>query len=312
MIIDLPETTTAAVNATLVDLRRRGGAVTLGRVLTLIVAIPDDAAGEVEAAVRAANSASHAHPCRVIVVAGNDRTAGPRVDGQIRVGGDAGASEVIVLRLSGPLADQPQTIVEPLLLPDAPIVTWWPAAAPERPAANPLGALAQRRITDASADEDPIRALRTRAKQYTPGDTDLAWTRLTLWRAQLAAALDLPPHDPVVRAEVTGERRSPSTELLAAWLADSLRVPVHRLGGGRGITSVTLERVSGPITLNRPDGKTATLTQPGCPPRELALHRREIADVLVEELRRLDPDEIYERTLRGLDLLHTGQEAPAR
>jgi glucose-6-phosphate dehydrogenase assembly protein OpcA len=33
----------------------------------------------------------------------------------------------------------------------------------------------------------------------------------------------------------------------------------------------------------------------------VALHRRETAELLAEELRRLDPDEVYAETLRRLD-----------
>jgi glucose-6-phosphate dehydrogenase assembly protein OpcA len=132
VIIDLPSTTTSAVNHKLVEIRARGGAVALGRVLTLVIAADDDA--KLEEAIDAANEASRQHPSRVIVVAKGARTAAPRIDGQIRIGGDAGASEVIVLRLYGPLANQGQSAVVPLLLPDAPIVTWWPSAgSPTRP-----------------------------------------------------------------------------------------------------------------------------------------------------------------------------------
>jgi len=62
---------------------------------------------------------------------------------------------------------------------------------------TPLGRLAQRRITDAGSADDPQEALRRIAAGYRPGDTDFAWTRLTLWRAQLAAALDQPPYEPI-------------------------------------------------------------------------------------------------------------------
>ena len=51
--------------------------------------------------IAAANAASFEHPCRVIVVARGAKRASPRLDAQIRVGGDAGASEVVVLRLYG-------------------------------------------------------------------------------------------------------------------------------------------------------------------------------------------------------------------
>ncbi len=54
MIIDLPETTTNAVNKRLVKLRDEGGAVALGRVLTLVVLAEE---ADVEDAVAAANGA---------------------------------------------------------------------------------------------------------------------------------------------------------------------------------------------------------------------------------------------------------------
>ncbi|MBB3665806.1 MULTISPECIES: glucose-6-phosphate dehydrogenase assembly protein OpcA [Prauserella salsuginis group] len=300
MIIDLPSTTTSQLNKKMVELRERGGAVALGRVLTLVIVAEDDE--QLEDAIDAANEASREHPSRVIVVAKGVRTAAPRIDGQIRVGGDAGASEVVVLRLYGPLANQGQSAVVPLLLPDAPIVTWWPSNGPKSPMKDPLGKLAQRRITDSAAEKNPIRSLLSRSKAYTDGDTDLAWTRLTHWRAQLAGALDLPPYEQVTGATVVGEGDSPSTELLAGWLAEYLDVPVKRnkSSSAQGILSVTLDRPSGPVSIERPDGRTGTLTQPGQPMRKVALHRRDNRDCLVEELRRLDSDEVYEASLRGL------------
>ncbi|MCP2170241.1 glucose-6-phosphate dehydrogenase assembly protein OpcA [Goodfellowiella coeruleoviolacea] len=300
MIIDLPSTTTSQVNTRLVELREQGGAVALGRVLTLVI-VTDDGS-KVDAAVEAANSASREHPCRVIAVARGARKAAARLDAQIRVGGDAGASEVVVLRLYGPLADQGASCVIPLLLPDAPVVAWWPDEAPAVPATDPIGQLAHRRITDAAAERNPIRALEQRRKSYTDGDTDLAWARLTTWRALLATALDLPPYEKVTGAVVTGESDSPSTSLLAAWLAAYLRIPVKRAKAtsGEGIVSVVLERRSGNVELVRPDGRTGTLTQPGQPDRRVALQRRSTEDCLIEELRRLDPDEVYETSLKAL------------
>ncbi|WP_051110227.1 glucose-6-phosphate dehydrogenase assembly protein OpcA [Saccharomonospora halophila] len=307
MIIDLPSTTTSQLNRKIVEIRERGGAVALGRVLTLVIAAEDDE--QLEASIDAANEASREHPSRVIVVAKGARTAAPRIDGQIRVGGDAGASDVIVLRLYGPLANQGRSAVVPLLLPDTPIVTWWPGRAPAAPAGDQLGQLAQRRITDSAAQTNPIRAIRARSRTYSEGDTDLAWARLTHWRAQLVSALDLPPYEPVTSASVTGEADSPSTELLAGWLAEYLRVPVRRVKTteAEGIVSVSLDRPSGPIELHRPDGRTGTLTQPSQPPRRVGLQRRTTRDCLIEELRNLDPDEVYEAALRGLGKLSPGR-----
>ena len=300
MIYDLPSTTTSALGRKLVDLRDSGGAIALGRVLTLIIVTEDAGA---EAAIEAANDASREHPCRVLVVVQANRRGVDRLDAQIRIGGDAGASEVIVLRLYGKLSQHGDSVVTPLLLPDSPVVAWWPGAAPAAPSDDPIGAMAQRRITDTAAATTPRKELLRRRDNYADGDTDLAWTRITKWRGLLAAALDQPPFLPIESATVTGASDSASTDLLAAWLAESLRAPVVRArsAAGGGMTSVRLQRRTGPIDLVRVEGTVATLTQPGQPDRRLALPRRGIAECLAEELRRLDPDEIYHLALtKGL------------
>ncbi|MCO1658813.1 glucose-6-phosphate dehydrogenase assembly protein OpcA [Pseudonocardia humida] len=302
MIVDLPSTNISKVNKKLVQLRESGGVLALGRVLTLVI-ITDDGA-TTEDAIDAANEASREHPCRVIVLARGYREAAPRLDAQIRVGGDAGASEVIVLRGYGALADNGAAagMVMPLLLPDAPVVAWWPGDAPDVPAEDEVGRLAQRRITDALACADPVAALAQRRVGHRAGDTDLAWSRLTFWRALLATAMDAPPFEPITHVTVVGERVSPSADLLAGWLAARLDAAVERRPAttGKGMVSVRLERASGPIELVRPDGRVGRLSQPGQPDRLVALARREVRDCLAEELRRLDPDEIYGAALAGI------------
>lgn len=313
MIIDLPSTTSAAINKSMVQLRERGGTVALGRVLTLVI-VTEEAGSE--APIAAANAASFEHPCRVIVVAQGSKRGAARMDAQIRVGGDAGASEVIVLRLFGPMAEQGASVVVPLLLADAPVVAWWPGVAPDNTAKDPIGVLARRRITDAAAAKRPLAALGARRSNYRSGNTDLAWTRITIWRGLLAAALDQPPHDKVRSAVVAGAPDSASTDLLAGWLAWQLKCPVQRLIKGRagsGMYSVKLERRSGAIRLERPDRQTATLTMEHQPERSLALPRRPLRDCLSEELRRLDDDEVYAEVLtKGLNLvLGKGFAGPA-
>ena len=62
-------------------------------------------------------------------------------------------------------------------------------------------------------------------------------------------------------ADVTGEADSPSTDLLAAWLTDRLKVPAKRFKAtsGEGIVQVRLARDGGDVDLHRPDGKVGTL-----------------------------------------------------
>lgn len=297
MIIDLPDTTVSQVAKQLVKVREEGGAVALGRVLTLVISARN---GVAEAAIDAANDASREHPMRVIVLTTGEGDA--RLDAQIRVGGDAGASEVVVLHAYGEAASNEESLITGLLLPDAPVVAWWPEEAPESPATSPLGRIAQRRITDAATAPDVRERLDELGRTHAPGDTDLAWTRLTHWREQLAAVLDQPPFEPITAVEVRGASASPSTALLAAWLQMALEVPVtwsyedpdvwHE-----GIKSVRLVRDAGEILLERPTPGTAVLTQPEQPHHDLHLPRRTLRECLAEELRRLDPDLLYGRVI---------------
>ncbi len=297
VILNLADTTTNDINKKIVELREEGGAVTMGRVLTLVIA-PDSEA-VLEESIEAANYASREHPCRIIVVAPADPAAAdPRLDAQIRVGADAGAGEVVVLRLSGPLAEHASNVVIPFLLPDTPVVAWWPDEAPAVPAEDPLGKLAIRRITDASHGADPLAAIKGRLDGYQAGDTDLSWSRITYWRALLAAAIDLAPHEPIRAAVVSGLAGEPALDILAGWLATRIDGKVTRTTDD---LKVELIRDSETITLRRPqDGTTATLQRTGHPDALLPLARRATRDCLAEDLRRLDPDEIYHGALQGL------------
>ncbi|KAF0963047.1 MULTISPECIES: glucose-6-phosphate dehydrogenase assembly protein OpcA [unclassified Rhodococcus (in: high G+C Gram-positive bacteria)] len=297
MIIDIPSTTTGQVNKKLVEVRKTGGAVTLGRVLTLVVCTRDSENSE--DIIDAANEASREHPCRVIVVARGSRDAEPRLDAQIRVGGDAGASEVVVLRLFGELADHESSVVVPFLLPDTPVVVWWPESAPTVPAKDPVGKLAIRRITDATDRPDPAAEIKGRLASYTSGDTDLAWSRITMWRGLITSAVDQPPHSRIESAVVSGLVDEPAVDMIAGWLAGRLDAPVSRRVGKLFVTLAFAD--GGTLTISRPQtGTTATLSRTGKPDALVALGRRETRDCLAEELRRLDPDEAYEAALAGL------------
>ncbi|MFD7905736.1 glucose-6-phosphate dehydrogenase assembly protein OpcA [Kitasatospora sp. NPDC059722] len=307
MKIDLTNTTSSKINAALMEARRAGGSTAAGMVLTLVIVTDEGSAYD---ALKAANDASREHPSRTLAVikrAGRSprARAETRLDAEILVGSDAGSGETVILRMHGELAAHAQSVVLPLLLPDAPVVVWWPDNAPLHPAQDPLGSIAQRRITDAVTAESPVGQLAQRAQSYTPGDTDLAWTRITGWRSMLAAALDQRPSQ-IVSAVVEGESYNPSVELLGLWLHNRLHVPVERVvTGGPGITAVHLRTKDGDITLDRPDGLMGTLSMPGSPDRQVALKRRETSELIAEELRRLDPDDIYSTAVRTpVDRLH--------
>ncbi|TPQ23224.1 glucose-6-phosphate dehydrogenase assembly protein OpcA [Streptomyces sporangiiformans] len=309
MKIDLTDTTASKINKSLVEGRRAIGTPAVGMVLTMVIVTDEENAYD---SIKAAEEASHEHPSRTLVVirrvsrSPRDRT-NSRLDAEVRVGADSGTGETVVLRLYGEVGDHADSVVLPLLLPDAPVVVWWPVDAPEFPAKDPLGALAQRRITDMYAVEQPLRALEARVASYTPGDTDLAWTRLTPWRSILAAALDQ-ARAKVISAAVESEAENPSAELLARWLGARLGVPVERVvTAGPVVTAVQLGAENGALRIDRPEGPLATLSLPGQPPRTLALKVRSTSELIAEELRRLDADEMYAVALRA-----DGEEGTSR
>lgn len=296
-MIELIDTTSSGIAAEFVRARTRAGSPAMGMVMTLVIVVDED---DAEAAMQSARRASHEHPARVLGVILGDGRGHAVVNAQVGTG-SGWSGETALIRLKGEVVRHPESVVLPLLLPDSPVAIWWPNNPPEDPAADPLGALAQRRITDAAAStRRKTRAIHTQCASYAKGNTDLAWTRITPWRALLAAALDQ-HHLKVQRACVTSERISPSADLLAAWLSDRLRVPVERItSAGPGITEVVMETAEGPIRISRPDGKLATFTSPGQPDRPIALKRRELPALLAEELRRLDEDDVYAATARRL------------
>jgi glucose-6-phosphate dehydrogenase assembly protein OpcA len=294
-VTTLWDTTGSDVVRVLAAERRHAGAVSSGLALTL-VAVADE--GLVAEAEQAATGAAAQHPCRLLLVV-RHRPDGrdPRLDAEVSVGGRLGPGEAVVMRMYGRLSLHAESVVLPLLAPDAPVVTWWFGAAPAEMRYDPLAVIADRRITDARAAADPLAALRARADDYAPGDTDLAWARSTLWRSLCASAFDSLTGE-VELARVSGEASNPSRALLAGWLGSRLGVEVAQVDtAGPGVTGVELRVGGADVSVSRTDGRTAVVRRTGQPDRAMPLPRRELGDLLTEELRRMDPDETYAEAL---------------
>lgn len=330
MIIEMPNTKTSDIARKVTELHEQRGEAGNDRVLSLIIATDET---QLEGALDVANAVSREHPCRVIaVVPQNEREtessanepneAGEVVfaasgdkaecvavdandkatdlDAQVRFGSDAGAGEVIILRPKGGLVDHADTLVIPLLVPDIPIVTWWPTNPPQNPAEDRLGAMANKRITDALRSDDPEGTIERLRANWTTADVDLSWTRVTIWRAMLASMVDQPPHLPVQSVKVTGQADYLPLDMLASWLGLQLDVPVQIAADGDAdaITGVYLTREDGVLSLERPARDQAVISQPGQTPQPVSMPKRTLEDCLSEELRRLDPDEIYAEVVR--------------
>src|SRR3954469_13432633 len=299
MATTLWDTTGSDVLRALLAERRAAGALASGLALSLVVVVDEK---KVKEAGEAATAAAPAHPCRLLIVVRRSLEADNRLDAEVQVGGRLGPTEAVVMRMYGRLTLHAESVVLPLLAPDAPVVTWWHGAPPEEIATDALGVLANRRITDCARAADPLAALQQRAVDFAFGDTDLAWTRATPWRSLLASALDAVDAAPS-GGRIRCEPGNPTAPLLCGWLGQRLRIDgVVEESKGPGITDVEIsaKRPNGDnydVTISRPDGRMATLTRTGEPERALPLSRREIGDLLAEELRRMDPDYVYAESL---------------
>jgi glucose-6-phosphate dehydrogenase assembly protein OpcA len=291
-VTTLWDTTGTAVVKALAAERRSGGSVTSGCALTLVVVVDEkDVASAEEAAAKAAQQ----HPLRLLMVIRRQIEAPvPRLDAEVTIGGRLGPGEAVVMRMYGRLALHAESVTLPLLAPDAPVVTWWHGPPPDKIAYDPLGVFADRRITDCERAEDPHAALEQRAEDYIPADSDLAWTRTTLWRASLASAFDTLAVG-VSAAEVQGRETDPSSLLLAGWLTSRLgmKVPVTQSRGG-GIEGVSVTLADGnALRLHRASGSNIVLERGGTPDSTVAQPERDLGDLLAEELRHLDADQPY-------------------
>ena len=180
--------------------------------------------------------------------------------------------------------------------------------------------MAQRRITDAAATPQARAGARAlRASGTCRGDTDLAWSRITLWRGLLAAALDQPrtsrsrPRD--------GDRRQRQPQRGAdggVARPVTLRCPVTRTRTepGTGLISVVAgARVAARSSWCGPTAASPPSPSPASRSGASRCRRATTADCLAEELRRLDPDEIYAEVLtEGFKLLHEvgDEDGPCR
>jgi glucose-6-phosphate dehydrogenase assembly protein OpcA len=300
------DTTGSAVVKELAAQRRTGGAVLSGVALTLVVVADEQRVSEAE---EAATIAAEQHPCRLLVVVRRQIEAPvPRLDAEVIIGGRLGPGEAVVMRMYGRLALHAESVVLPLLAADAPVVTWWHGQAPERLATDALAVIADRRITDSSMAEDPPAALRARATDYAPGDTDLAWTRTTPWRTTLTAAVDSVAGRRSESVQLRGGRiegdpKSASAMLVAGWLSSRCGCEIEMAAsssrpGPSGVDAVVLqldqdEEVK--VTADYRGG--AVIEQPFRPQTTVALPDRSLGDLLGEELRRLDPDEPFSEAL---------------
>ncbi len=310
-MIGLWDTTGNEVVKALAAERRSAGGVASGLALTLVAVVEEKKVREAEAA---ATIAAAAHPCRLLIVVRSDMDGRSRLDAEIVVGGRLGPAEAVVMRMYGRLALHAESVVMPLLAPDVPVVTWWHEEPPDTIANDFLGVVADRRITDCAQSPDPVAALRQRAVDYAPGDTDLTWTRITLWRTLVAGAFDT-TDERVVGATIVAPETDPTAALMKGWLQSRLGiVPAWEFTDrAPRLHSVELQCANGDCVRVTREENTALFSRTGQEDRYMPLPKRPVGDELAEELRRLDADQIYSEALGAMaDLADLDKKPPMR
>jgi Glucose-6-phosphate dehydrogenase subunit N-terminal domain/Glucose-6-phosphate dehydrogenase subunit C-terminal domain len=236
----------------------------------------------VEAAEDVLSGLAERHPSRTLVLFPQPEDE-DGLDGNVEVDvypageGRQICTETIRIRLKGPRAAAPASVVQPLLLPDLPAFLRWRGLPPfGSPELEQLVDVVDRLIVDSTEWPDLPESYRGLVDIFDRvAVSDIAWARTSRWRPMLASLW--PDIAGVKRIRVQGT--AAQAELLAGWLRS-------RLKHGVELEHEPSDRLVG-VDL---DGEPAPFP-PGDPPSG--------ADVLSEELDKFERDRIYEDAVRG-------------
>ena len=222
------------------------------------------------------------HPSRGILLLPRPDDPRDELDAQVDVRcfrndalGREVCAEVIAIRLNGPRAQAPASVVLPLLISDLPVFLRWRGGLPygEKQLEELLDVV-DRVIVDSGEWEEPARDLPRLAElSGRVALSDIAWARTLPWREALAALW--PDVSGASRLRVVG----PEAEaiLLSRWLG-------ARLG-----REIELER--------EPAEEIEAVEVDGRPAIPAALEPRTPSDLLSEQLDVFGRDPIYEEAL---------------
>lgn len=211
------------------------------------------------------------HPSRTIIIYTTDAQTphlAAWVSAQCEYPGaeERTGSEQVTLEASRASVRQLPGAVIPLLIPDIPVVLWWPGEeAFTHPIFTSLMDASDQLVIDSSTYPDPVAMLaqlHALATEDYPGMAfrDIAWSRLTPWRELTAQFFDAsqtrPYLDGIHRVAVTyasGPQGAPSPEqalLYASWLVARLgweTIPNLRRLGKQALLVVRREEM--PVTI---------------------------------------------------------------
>lgn len=186
--------------------------------------------------------ASH-HPSRALVLIANADQDESRIEAQLaahchisRSEEQSVCCEEVTLRIQGPAARHPHSIIVPLLVPDLPVYTWWTEEVPDDVRLlRELMQTSDRLIVDTDKMRDELTSMLVLAHlaDLEPHCTigDLNWDRLDMWRdllEQQRNITDMRHHlasveSVEIRYAGTRDQNKPGRAVLfLAWLARRL------------------------------------------------------------------------------------------
>jgi len=137
--------------------------------------------------------AAASHPCRLILLSRDaGRGGSPSTPLEVEVSGPSPSCPTELLRVSVPFVDAEriEAVLRGLLANDVPVVCWWPRGTPSALQLEIMSKFVQRRVFASGSGDDPLLALQTIRSEYRPGDSDLAWARISALRGLVTSALD--------------------------------------------------------------------------------------------------------------------------
>ena len=284
MATSLTLTSVAEIERELASLRSQptptGEAQLRTSVMTHLAWVPEE---WVEAAEDVLTGLAERHPSRTIVLFPQSGDGG--LEGEVDVEtfgrgegrGRTVCTDTIRITLHGTSAAHPASVVEPLLIPDLPVFLRWRGLPPfDDSAFVELIETVDRLIVDSTEwPELPAPYAEFAAVFDRVAVSDIAWARTSRWRPMLASLW--PQIAEVKKIKVTGTLAQ--AHLLAGWLRSRLERKIE-------MEHEHAEKLVG-VAL---DGEPAPFPS-GDPPRP--------ADLLSDELDKLDRDPVYEGAVRA-------------
>jgi glucose-6-phosphate dehydrogenase-like protein OpcA len=225
------------------------------------------------------------HPSRTILLFPSPDDPRDELDGEVDLrcfvrAGEQGqvCSEVVVIRLCGPRAEAPASVVTPLLIPDLPVFLRWRGEPDfDGEPLEELTGVADRLVLDSNEWSDcDVSFVRLPEVFDRVVVSDIAWAKVQPWREACASLWPGIAESESVR--VAGPRGE--ALLLWGWLRSRLR------------RELDLE--------HEPAGEIELVEIDGVEAKPARAERRSASDLLSDQLEIFSRDRIYEEAVRGL------------